>query len=129
MAAPLEQLRFVPSRVDGLAQVTEVVVRADRLELHSGGRNVTVRFEDIARWPRPRWLWRLLFRLGRGPRWLPVADRDWFHLPQDRFFAFYTDPPVVVYMPLDEHPGAFRGHFHEMQRILTAGGYATFDLG
>ncbi len=129
MASPGEELRFIPSRVDGLAHVTEVVVHPDRLELDSGGRRVTFRFADIARWPRPRWLWRLLFRLGCGLRWLPVADRDWFHMPQDRFFAFYTDPPVVVYMPHDEHPGAFCGHFHEIQRIMTAGGYATFGLG
>src|SRR5687768_7714855 len=92
-------LRFRPSRVEGLAGVTEVAVFPDRLELLAGERLTVVRFDDIARWPRPRWLRRALARLGWRPAWLPVADRDWFHPPAERFFAFYTTPPLVVYMP------------------------------
>jgi hypothetical protein len=66
------------------------------------GERVVIRFEDIARWPRPRWLWKLAWRFFRRPRWLPVGDRDWFHAPADRFFRFFTEPPLTVYMPLDE---------------------------
>ena len=79
-------LNFVPSRVEGLPDVTEAVVRPDRLELRSAGEWVVRPFDRMARWPRPEPLWRLLARLGWRTRWLPVADRDWFHPPRDRFF-------------------------------------------
>src|SRR5262245_4580231 len=108
---PETLLRFVPSRVEGLPNVTEVVVHPDRLELNSAGQWVILRFRDIARWPSPTWLWRLLTRLGWRPNWLPVADRDWFHKPPDRFFAFYSSPPVVVRMPVDEPAEHGSSHF------------------
>jgi len=59
-------LRFVPSRVEGLPDVAEVVFRPDRLELLSAGRWVLVRFAEIARRPRPARLWRLLARFEVG---------------------------------------------------------------
>ena len=46
-------LRFVPSRVEGLPLVTEVVIFPDRLELLSAGQRVVFRLTDIAQWPRP----------------------------------------------------------------------------
>jgi hypothetical protein len=124
-----ECLRFVPSRVEGLPDVKEVVVRPDCLELLSSGRWVTVRLARIARWPRPACLWRALHFLGWRPRWLPVADRDWFHRPPDRFFAFYTQPRLVVYMPLDEPTGHHQSHFLRAQVVMASGGFHTFDLG
>ena len=122
-------LRFVPSGVERLPEVTEVVVRPDRLEVRTEGRWLTFRLTDIARWPRPAWLWRVLYRLGWKPRWRPVADRDWFHRPRERFFAFYTEPRLVVRMPADEPPERDRGCFGRMQQVLWAGGFQTFDLG
>jgi hypothetical protein len=124
-----ETLRFVPSRVEGLPDVTQVVLRPDRLELSSSGRWVSFRFARMARWPRPAWLWRALHYLGWRPRWLPVADRDWFHAPHDRFFAFYTQPRVVVYMPFDESTGYHQSHFLRAQVVMRSGGFHTFDLG
>jgi hypothetical protein len=122
-------LRFAPSRVDGVPGVTEVAVFPDRLELASPDSRRVIPFADIARWPSPRWLWRRLFRIGWRPRWLPVADRDWFHPPADRFFAFYTTPPIVVYMPDEagvEYPETC---FRKVQDVLGSGGFTTFDLG
>jgi hypothetical protein len=123
-------LRFVPSRVEGLADVSEVAVFPDRLELKTAGRWVAYPFASIARWPRPAWLWRLLFRTGLRPRFLPVADRDWFHPPADRFFAFYTTPPIVVHMPADEPADRYVGtRFVSVQQVMAAGGFVTVDLG
>jgi hypothetical protein len=107
----------------------EVVVRPDRLEILSAGRWVVIRFKDIAHWPRPRWLRRLLFRVGWRPKWLPVADRDWFHPPSDRFFTFYTDPRIVVFMPIDEPAARSESAFLKVQEVIRAGGFHTFDLG
>jgi hypothetical protein len=124
-----EFLRFVPSKVEGLPNVTEVVVHSDRLEFLSAGRWVIFRLDDIAEWPRPKWLRRLLARFGRCPDWLLVGDKDWFHPPSERFFRFYTQPEVTVYMPLDEQKEHQESNFRRVQEVMRKGGFSTFDLG
>jgi hypothetical protein len=124
-------LRFVPSAVEGLPSVTEVAVFPDRLELLSEGKRIVIRFLDIARWHRRGWLYRPLARLGWGVRgWPSVADRDWFHPPSGRFFRFFAEPPVTLYMP-DEPPDTSYGQtmFRRVQEVMAAGGFGTFDLG
>jgi hypothetical protein len=123
------ELRFTPSRVDGLRGVTEVAVYPDRLELLAEGRWVSFRFAEIAAWPRPRLLWKWLSRLGRPVR-LPVGERDWFHPPAERFFRFFTEPPIVVYLP-DEPEGTDYGRtlFRRVQDVMEEGGFWTYDLG
>ena len=125
------ELRFIPSRVEGLPGVTVVAVFPDRIELTSDDNPLlTHRFVDIARWPHPRLTWRLLFRLGLRPKWLPVADRDWFHEPADMFFEFYTNPPLKVFMPRDEVKDPYNAsHFVRLQQVLGEGGFQTVDLG
>ena len=59
-----EGLRLVPSRVEGLPEVTEVVVFPERLELFSAGEWLTFPFAQMVEWPHPAWLWRLLSRIG-----------------------------------------------------------------
>ncbi len=123
-------LRFVPSRVEGLPDVTEVAVYPDRLEWLSGGRWASVSFAEIAHWPRPVRLRRWLARLGWRPRWLPVGERDWFHPPSERFFRFFTRPPIVVYLadePRDMDYGSTL--FGRINEILREGGFHTLDLG
>ncbi len=130
--APDDGLRFAPSAVEGLSDVTEVVVFPDRLELLSEGKLVVIRFLDIARWYHWfGWLYRSLARLGGRVRgWPMVADRDWFHPPAGRFFRFFTAPPLTVFMP-DEPPDTSYGQtmFRRVQDVLAAGGFGTFDLG
>src|SRR2546423_1721833 len=122
-------LRFVPSRITGLPGVTEVVVRSDRQELFSNGSWVTFKLTEIAQGPWPARVWRLLSRVGRHPAWLPVADRDWFHPPADRYFTFYTNPPVTVYMPVDDPTDWQASTFWRLQTVLWSGGFHTSDLG
>ena len=127
---PEPSLRFTPSRVEGLPDVSEVVVRPDRIELRSAGEWVSVRFADIARWPRPAPLRRLLARLGWRPRWLPVGDRDWFHPPRDRFFIFYTRPSIKVFLAdEDQDVGYWESLFRRVQEVIESGGFHTYDLG
>ena len=127
---PDDQLQFVPSRVEGVADVSTVTVSSDRIEIASANGVVTHRFADIARWPSPALLWKLLYRLGVKPRWLPVADRDSFHEPADRFFAFYTKPPLKVCMPRDESKEDYgSSYFDRIQNVLRHGGFHTSDLG
>jgi hypothetical protein len=124
-------LRFVPSAVEGLPDVTEAAVFPDRVELLSGGKWSTIRFLDIARWHCCGWLYRLLARLGGGVGGRPaVADRVWFHPPAGRFFRYYTNPPVTVYLP-DEPPGTAYAQtvFRRVQEVMARGGFSSFDLG
>ncbi len=125
-----QTIGFVPSRVEGLPDVSEVVVRPDRLELRSAGEWVVFPFAGIARWPRPSRLWRFLSRYGRRPRWLPVAGRDWFHPPLDRFFMFNTDPPVKVFLT-DNYRDINYGEtlFRRVAEVIEAGGFNTYNLG
>src|SRR5205085_9112553 len=97
-----------------------------RLEVLSAGERVVIRFVDIARWHRRGWLWRPLAHLGWARGCPAVADRDWFHPPSGRFFAFYTKPPLVVYMPgepADLSYGATM--FCRVHNIIRAGGFGT----
>jgi hypothetical protein len=125
-----EGLRLVPSRVEGLPEVTEIVVFPDRLELCSAGEWLSFPFAEMVEWPRPAWFWRLLARLGWRQRFLPVGERDWFHPPADRFFRFFTSPRVVVYMP-DEPADTSYGDtcFRRVQDVMFRGGFNTWDLG
>jgi hypothetical protein len=125
-------LRFAPSAVEGLPDVTEAAVFPDRLELLSGGQWVVIPFLDIARWYHwLGWLYRPIARLGGRVRgWPMVADRDWFHPPAGRFFRFFTAPPVTVYMPDEPAQTSYaQTMFKRVQDVLDAGGFGTFDLG
>ena len=127
---PVGQLQFLPSRVEGLPDVTSVTVFPDRIELALVKGVVTYRFAHIARWPRPAFLWKLLYRLGVKPSWLPVADRDWFREPADMFLEFYTKPPLKVFMPRDECKDDYESsYFVRIQNVLREGGFHTSDLG
>ncbi len=131
MTGTKTSLRFVPSDVEGLAAVTEVAVFPDRLELLSEAKWVVIRFLDIAKWYRRGWLYRSLARLGWSVRdWPSVADRDWFHPPAGRYFKFYSEPPVTVFMPDESQVlGYDETMFRQVQSVIALGGFATFDLG
>jgi len=124
-----ESLRFTPSRADGLPDVHEVVVHPDRIEVETEGRWVTFAFADIGR-PQEPAVCSLLKRLiARQPWPRLVADRDWFHPPKDRFFLWYTDPPMKTYMPEDETQDYDTSYFARIRRVVESGGFATYDLG
>ena len=129
-ASPETSLRFSPSKVEGLPCVTEVAVFPGRIELLTAGSWSVIRFVDIAQWHRLGWLYRPLAHLGWICGFPSVADRDWFHPPSGRFFRFYTQPPVTVYMP-DESDELSYGQtlFVRIQSVIQSGGFSTSDLG
>jgi hypothetical protein len=122
-------VRFHPSHAEGLPDVREVVVRPDRLEVNTAGRWVSFPFRRIGRRQESR-VMSLVKWLVRGTHWpVLVADRDWFHPPRDRFFLWYTDPPLRTCMPEDEPADHAASYFSRIQAVLWSGGYATSDLG
>ena len=126
-----DSLQFVPSNVEGLPTVTEVAIFPDRLELLSQGKWAVLHFLEIARWYRWGWFFRPLAHLGCGIHGRPsVADRDWFHPPAGRFFRFYSQPAVTVYMPdKPTETGYAQTMFRRVQSVISLGGFTTLDLG
>jgi hypothetical protein len=123
-------LRFVPSRVDGLADVTEVTVYPDRLELLSAGRLVSYRLEDIATWPKLAFIRRWLARRGWKPRCVPVGEHKCVGSSSERYFRFYTWPQIVIYMPAETAVLDYNKTLdRRVQDIMREGGFRTWDLG
>jgi hypothetical protein len=122
-------VRFRPSRAEGLPDVREVVVRPDRLEVNTAGSWLTFRFSRIGRRQESRVVSLVKRLVRRAPGAVMVADRDWFHAPPDRYFLWYTDPPLRTCMPEDEPADRAASYFSRIQAVLYSGGFATCDLG
>ncbi len=122
-------VRFRPSRAVGLPDVREVVVHPDRLEVNTAGSWLTFPFSRIGRRQESRVASFVKRLTGRTPWPVLVADRDWFHPPQERFFLWYTDPLLRTCMPEDEPVEHAASYFSRIQMVLGSGGYATSDLG
>ena len=58
-----------------------------------------------------------------------IGERDAFHPPEDRFFRFFTNPKITVYMPVDDPVEYVKSTFSKIQQIWRVGGYETWDLG
>jgi hypothetical protein len=123
-------LRFVPSRVRGLPDVTEVAFHADRLEVRTDGQWIVYRLAEMVEWPRPAAVWRALAHFGWRRRSMPVGEKDWFHPPSERFMRFFTQPRLVIYMP-DEPEETNYGDtlFRRIQDVMLEGGFSLSDLG
>lgn len=129
LGEPPFKITFIPSRVDGLAEVSSVTVWPFRLDLETADGTHEFSFKVMGKIQESgimRWMKGFF---GEEPRGMLVADRDWFHPPQDRFFRFYTDPPITIYMPADEVVGYEESVFFRVQAVIRSGGYETFDLG
>lgn len=120
-------VRFRPSRVEGLAQVTCVVVHADRLEVESAGAWLTFPYWEMG---RPQTLFgRLLHPLGVRVGRYVIGARDWFHAPRDRFFRFDASRPLTVFLP-DMPDDEGRRLFIEIRECIhSSARYVTDDLG
>ncbi len=105
----MRALRFVPSAVEGLAGVREVLVTRERLELRVGDRWIRHELASFAS-ARPR---------HRGH----IGQRDRFQARP--YFRFFAEPPLTIYMPA----GSAGETFDALRELIDAGGYATVDLG
>lgn len=117
-------VEFRPSRVEGVPDVVLVRVSAREVRLISAETERVVRFADIVEQPEGRFV----FGIRRRP--MCIADRDWFHAPPDRFFRFYTTPPLTISMPVDDAQDWESSCFARIESIIHAEGrFTTADLG
>lgn len=119
---------FVPSRSEGLPDVREVVVRPDRLEVNSEGNWITFPFSKIGR--RQESALRSFVKrfVGKRPFALLVGERDWCRPPSERYFVWYTTPPLKTYMPEDEGKSYSESYFPRIHEVMARGLHGTFDL-
>ena len=123
-----DSLAFIPSRVDGLADVTLVTVRPDRIVFTCGDSTHDFPYRTIGR-PADSLSSRIIDRIRFRPLWRIIGERDWFHAPPDRFFRFYTKPQITVYMPDDDVREYAPSIFCRVQQVWRSSHADTFDLG
>ena len=122
-------VRFVPSHVEGLPDVEEVTVSPHQLEVKTAAQWVIFRFDKIGRAQEPT-AKSFLKRIVGMPVVPPmVGERNWFQVPKDRFFLWYTDPLLKTCMPETEGADYATSLFPRIHGVLAAGGFSTFDLG
>lgn len=101
----------------------------DRLELTTPSGATVYHFDTFGRSQEPVVASGFRRFLPARPSPKLVADRDRFHNPPDRFFRFYTEPPITVFMPVDETNEYLNTCFFKIQQVMRSGGFETFDLG
>jgi hypothetical protein len=109
-------VHFCPSRVEGLADVEEVRVHPDRLELRSRREWISIAF--------------LSFAPGRevDSGRVPIGElhfdkRDY----AQSHFVFYTTPRIAIYMPADGPTAYPDSCFWRVQEVIAAGGFRLYD--
>jgi hypothetical protein len=117
-ARPDDTVRFRPSRVEGVDDVSEVCVSPDILELATPYKRIRLSFRAMA-------LGREIAS-GRAPVGESHFSNDSY--PDSRF-VFYTTPPIAIYMPLDGPTAYPHSHFWRVQEMLRRGGFKVYDDG
>ncbi len=126
---PEFKITFTPSRTKWLTEIDRVTVWPNRLVVETAAGHETFSFEKIGKIRESGIMRTMRWLSGSKPFGMLIADRDWFHPPQDRFFRFYTDPCMTVYMPTDDTVGYEESVFFRIQAVIRSGGYETLDLG
>ena len=121
-------VEFVPSRSEGLADVTLVRFEPYRLTVVTGGAQKSFAYADFAQWPRPALVWRSLWRLGWRRTYLPVGERHWSVDHQAARIRFFTKPSLTIWMPEAGHRPYGTSPWRRIQERLGASGFATWDM-
>jgi len=104
--------------VEGIADVDEVCVSRDALEIVAAGKHLTFPFLDFARGRE--------IATGR----VPVGE---LHFSKSSYtnshFVFYMTPRIVIFMPADEPTTYPNSHFWRVQAILRDGGFKLYEDG
>jgi len=111
-----QAVSFRPSRVEGIANVDEVRISQNVLELLSAGSLLTFS----------------LISFGKGREissgCIPIGE---LHFSKSSYadsnFVFYATPRIVIYMPSDSPTNYPESHFWRVQKILQAGGFKLYE--
>ena len=122
-------VEFAPVAVEGVSGVTSCRITPETVVLGDGGTELRrVQLESIARYPSPVAWWKLIHRLGFSRRPRPVGERDWCLPEGKQFFRFFTDPPLVIYLPAQPDASYGETLFARIRETLWRGGFCTDDL-
>jgi hypothetical protein len=111
-------VRFRPSRVEGVADVDEVCISRDRLEIRAAGQWLTFPFLSFARGRE--------ISSGR----VPVGELHFSNSSYpDSHFVFHTAPRIAIYMPVDGPTSYPHSHFWRVQEVLREGGFRLYEGG
>src|SRR6476661_354700 len=114
--AATDVIEFVPSCVDGIAQVGRVRIHSDRLGLFSQGRWISFPFLPMA---PGRELSSKLAPVGR----LSFSIEKY----TDSYFEFFTQPAIRIYMPADRPTRYPDSDFSRIQQLIRGGGFKFLD--
>jgi hypothetical protein len=122
-------VEFAPVAVEGASGVTSCRITPEAVFLGHGEAELRrVQLESIARYRSPAAWWRLIHRLGLSRRPRPVGERDWCQPEGHQFFRFFTDPPLVIYLPAQPDAPYGETLFARIRETLWRGGFCTDDL-
>jgi hypothetical protein len=119
-------IQFRPAEVVGSTDVTDVTIYSDRIVLRCNKNEIVHHFLKIAR-HQTDFLNRLCDRvLQRRSHLKVVGEREF--CTDRRYVAFYTKPPVKIYLPAEEDDLRYsETYIFKINEILRAGGYMTWD--
>jgi hypothetical protein len=121
-------VEFTPVAVEGASGVTTCRITPDEVVLGRGhSQPIRVPLESIAEYRWRAWS-RMTKRLGLGGKLHPVGERDWCQPEGRPFYRFFTQPPLVVYLPAAPRASYGDTLFARINETLSMGGFSTHDL-
>lgn len=112
------EIRFRPSRVEGISDVVEVIVHCDRFEVQTTTQLHVFPFLSFAEYRE--------ISSGRVPVGELRFSKSHY---SDSHFLFYTTPRIAIYMPVDGPTAYPESHFWRIQKILREGGFKLYEDG
>jgi hypothetical protein len=123
----LECINFVPSKVEGLCSVESVSIYPDKVEIVTQTEVINYNFQSLVQRYCSEWFWRFKHKIGFRSN--PYIGEKYFECPpQNRFFLFYTEPQIKVFMPADEPENWIKASYGKSQFMMHRGGYALMDM-
>ncbi len=111
-------VRFRPSRIEGIHHVDEVRISTQSLEIHADGQCFVFPFITLATGRE--------ISSGR----VPVGELHYSDVRYtDSHIVFYTTPRITIFMPEHAPTSYPDSHFWKIQELLSEGGFMLYRNG
>jgi len=121
-------VEIVPLRSAGIDSVRSVRFDDQALTVDADAQTFVFHYADIAEWPFPAALRRLMWRIGWRKGAAAVGERWWHTDPQFARIEFFTTPRLTIWMPADGHLPYGNSPWVQIQRRLGASDFFTWDM-